>query len=192
MISFQAPLQISNVSDSCFPIEDKSDNEVRVKRPYLKIEDERRTQLLKMVEEEQISMKEASKRLHINYYSAKTIMQTYRKKGRIHKKLTRDRARKFVSQITLPLPNEKSMASSEVLKPVFEVQKSSQSSTERSQIYTASEESDQTTPNVRPKFFFGAYKRAIEDVYMNHIKARIDTMKKYVDLTLPSPKSLYQ
>ena len=42
-----------------------------------------------------MSLKRASKELHINYSSAKTIMQTLKYKGRIHKKLTRDRRPKL-------------------------------------------------------------------------------------------------
>ena len=53
-----------------------------------------------------MSLKQASQELGINYSSAKTIMQTLKHKGRIYRKLTRDRMKK--SQARPPptfLPN---------------------------------------------------------------------------------------
>lgn len=69
------------------------------KRPYHKIEDNKRLSLLKKVlhsiisqtKEDKLSLKVAAAQLGIKYSSAKTIMNTYRTKGRIIKKLTRDR-----------------------------------------------------------------------------------------------------
>jgi transposase-like protein len=53
---------------------------------YQKIDDDVRLQLLEAVQKKKETLKSASKRLGINYSSAKSILHTYRKEGRILKK----------------------------------------------------------------------------------------------------------
>jgi hypothetical protein len=53
---------------------------------YQKIDDDIRLQLLEAVQKKRETLKSASKRLGINYSSAKSILHTYRKEGRILKK----------------------------------------------------------------------------------------------------------
>jgi hypothetical protein len=53
---------------------------------YQKIDDDIRLQLLEAVKTKRETLKSASKRLGINYSSAKSILHTYRKEGRILKK----------------------------------------------------------------------------------------------------------
>lgn len=60
---------------------------IRKKRnAYGKIDDDKRLQLLEAVQKRGETLKAASKRLGINYSSAKSIIHTYRKEGRILKK----------------------------------------------------------------------------------------------------------
>lgn len=60
---------------------------IRKKRnAYGKIDDDKRLQLLEAVQQRGETLKAASKRLGINYSSAKSIIHTYRKEGRILKK----------------------------------------------------------------------------------------------------------
>lgn len=53
---------------------------------YKKVDNEKRLFLLTMIKEEGISLKEASKKLDINYSTAKTILRVYRLENRILKK----------------------------------------------------------------------------------------------------------
>jgi len=157
---------------------------IKNKRPYLKIEDERRTELLKMVKEEKIGLKEASRKLNINYFSAKTIMQTFRKKGRIHKKLTRDRKKKFISQITKCVSLEKSIE-----KPIFLIEKANLINTERSSGNTASEDGEKQEKEIKMKFDFGIYKKDIEYEFDKHLGPKLDMMKKQMERSLPCPSN---
>jgi len=59
---------------------------------YKKIDDDVRLQLLDAVQKKRETLKAASKRLGINYSSAKSILHTYRKEGRILKKSLLERA----------------------------------------------------------------------------------------------------
>jgi hypothetical protein len=59
---------------------------------YQKIDDDIRLQLLEAVQKKRETLKSASKRLGINYSSAKSILHTYRKEGRILKKSLLERA----------------------------------------------------------------------------------------------------
>lgn len=65
---------------------------IRKKRnAYQKIDDETRLELLEAVQKRGETLKSAAKRLNINYSSAKSILHTYRKEGRILKKSALDR-----------------------------------------------------------------------------------------------------
>lgn len=51
-------------------------------------------QLLKRILSKEATIKEAAKEFGVNFSTAKAILQTYRKEGRIGKKKTRDRNKK--------------------------------------------------------------------------------------------------
>jgi len=79
--------QISDDSD-CFS---DSSRKIRKKRnTYHKISDEIRLELLNSVRDGE-TLKSAAKRFNINYSSAKSILHTYRKEGRILKKSAQER-----------------------------------------------------------------------------------------------------
>lgn len=59
------------------------------------------------VHEEGMTIKEASQILQLNYFSAKTVMRTYAKYGRIRKKITRDRHKS--KAVTPPAPSSSFM-----------------------------------------------------------------------------------
>jgi len=68
---------------------------IRKKRnAYQKIDDEIRVKLLEAVQQHGETLKAAAKRYGINYSSAKSILHTYRKEGRILKKSAQDRTLK--------------------------------------------------------------------------------------------------
>jgi ribosomal protein S25 len=65
---------------------------IRKKRSaYQKIDDDIRVKLLEAVQQRGETLKSAAKRYGINYSSAKSILHTYRKEGRILKKSAQDR-----------------------------------------------------------------------------------------------------
>jgi transposase-like protein len=65
---------------------------IRKKRSaYQKIDDDVRVKLLEAVQQNGETLKSAAKRYGINYSSAKSILHTYRKEGRILKKSAQDR-----------------------------------------------------------------------------------------------------
>jgi len=65
---------------------------IRKKRSaYQKIDDDIRVKLLEAVQQHGETLKSAAKRYGINYSSAKSILHTYRKEGRILKKSAQDR-----------------------------------------------------------------------------------------------------
>jgi len=69
---------------------------IRKKRnAYQKIDDDLRLQLLEAVQQNGETLKAASKRLKINYSSAKSIIHTFRKEGRILKKSALERTVNF-------------------------------------------------------------------------------------------------
>lgn len=69
-----------------------SSRKIRKKRnAYDKIDDDKRLQLFDAVQHRGETLKSAAKRLGINYSSAKSILHTFRKEGRILKKSTFDR-----------------------------------------------------------------------------------------------------
>ncbi|CAD8203064.1 unnamed protein product [Paramecium octaurelia] len=65
----------------------------RDNKKYAIIDQSVRIQLLRRILSKQSTIKEAAKEFGINFSTAKAILQTYRKEGRIGKKKTRDRNR---------------------------------------------------------------------------------------------------
>ncbi|CAD8192567.1 unnamed protein product [Paramecium pentaurelia] len=63
----------------------------RDNKKYAIIDQSVRIQLLRRILSKQSTIKEAAKEFGINFSTAKAILQTYRKEGRIGKKKTRDR-----------------------------------------------------------------------------------------------------
>lgn len=57
----------------------------RQRLPYCQIDTEQRRMLLFLVEKQGLIIKEAAQTLNINYSTAKTILQLYKKTGRIEK-----------------------------------------------------------------------------------------------------------
>ena len=53
----------------------------RTKRSYIPVEVNKRQQLIKAVEEEGLTIKEAAQNLNINYSTAKHIVKVYKKTG---------------------------------------------------------------------------------------------------------------
>ncbi len=76
---------ISTVSASADPAHsDDSDSQSCKKRdPYIQVSNHKRRLLLYYVKDERMSIKAASDLLLVNYSTAKTILQLYRKTGRI-------------------------------------------------------------------------------------------------------------
>ncbi|MDR3547106.1 MAG: hypothetical protein P4M11_02310 [Candidatus Pacebacteria bacterium] len=148
----------------------------RSTRPYRKIEDERRLQLLQMLNDRVCNLRQASKALGINYSSAKTIMRTYKEKGRIHKKLTRDRKRR----LSLKVPTQSTPGSSEAMRPATSI-------TTRS---TPSGSVDQAGEAQGPRFDFAPYPQMIEASFAIRYEAKLENFEKAAaTLTLPIPHS---
>ena len=82
------------------PISDKSKKMRKKRNTYMKIDDDSRKKLLDAVQQGE-TLKAAAKRYNINYSSAKSILHTFRKEGRIHKKSAQERiARKRTKNTT--------------------------------------------------------------------------------------------
>jgi predicted transcriptional regulator len=91
--------QHSNMDDNSPSHDDDSvsgrSKKIRKKRnAYQKIDDDIRVKLLESVQHNGETLKSAAKRFNINYSSAKSILHTYRKEGRILKKSAQDRTMK--------------------------------------------------------------------------------------------------
>jgi len=56
---------------------------VRTKRSYVRVSKTKRKRLIKLVEDEQLSIKEASRRLKVNYSTAKAILKEFHNKGKV-------------------------------------------------------------------------------------------------------------
>lgn len=70
---------------------------IRKKRnAYQKIDDNLRVKLLEAVQQNGETLKAAANRYGINYSSAKSILHTYRKEGRILKKSSQDKSMKRI------------------------------------------------------------------------------------------------
>ena len=121
------------------------------------------------MKDEKKTIKEASKELSINYHSAKTIMRTYKTKGRIQKKITRDRQRR--SQVEV------------IPKALFSIQKVS---TDLSAVPSATP-SEKTQLNSAYKFSFKSYQQSISDEYDQHFNEKLIDLKEYLGRTLPKP-----
>eukprot|EP00826_Nyctotherus_ovalis_P028697 TRINITY_DN2263_c0_g2_i3.p1 TRINITY_DN2263_c0_g2~~TRINITY_DN2263_c0_g2_i3.p1 ORF type:complete len:120 (+),score=7.79 TRINITY_DN2263_c0_g2_i3:452-811(+) len=102
--------------------------------------------------------------LCINYYTAKTIMRTYREKGRICKKLTRKHRKA-----------ELSGRKSAFQKPA-----------EKHEPEVAGNK-DVLLCNVNPCFSFKPYREAIANEYNKNFEKQIQKLKYYVDRTLLTP-----
>mmetsp|Transcript_18334 Transcript_18334/g.15976 ORF Transcript_18334/g.15976 Transcript_18334/m.15976 type:complete len:183 (+) Transcript_18334:142-690(+) len=73
----------------------KPSKKIRKKRnAYAKVNDELRMKLLNAVQHDGETLKGAAKKFGINYSTAKSILHTYRKEGRITKKSTHDKPSK--------------------------------------------------------------------------------------------------
>jgi len=109
----------------------------------------------------------ASSLLKINYSTAKTIMKTYKDKGRIHKKLTRDKIKK-VRQIHGNV--ETGYLSLIVNKPFM--------------------------PHYfifQPRFDFSVYRQPIENCFMAMCRRQAKMIEEfYKKMTLPMPKNFYK
>ena len=149
-----------------------------------------------------MSLKEASRRLDINYYSAKTVMQTYKNKGRIKKKLTRDRKRNYKKMIN-PLENYEGgsnedkgqkLSKQEGLfrKSLFEIKRvlppipKDLTNSRRSAIASSAETADSDLMD-RPKFDFQPYVSIIESTYTSHYDRAVNLMKGRASRTLAVP-----
>jgi hypothetical protein len=55
------------------------------KREYVPINSEKRRSLLRMMDNDHISIKEAAKKLNLNYSAAKSIIKTFKNTGRVEK-----------------------------------------------------------------------------------------------------------
>ena len=83
------------------------------------------------MKDETYNLRQASKKLGINYSSAKTIMRTYKEKGRIYKKLTRDRKKRSIRhfgneifqkiQPAAPLSQERNELEHDSSHPTFDL-----------------------------------------------------------------------
>jgi len=83
---------VYNLSDS-EPMFEQSRKIQKKRDTYQKIPDDIRVQVLELVQNGE-TLKSAAKRFQINYSSAKSILHTYRKEGRILKKSAQERAMK--------------------------------------------------------------------------------------------------
>ncbi|CAD8047335.1 unnamed protein product [Paramecium sonneborni] len=63
-------------------------------KKYAVIDQSKRVLLLKRILSKEATIKEAAKEFNVNFSTAKAILQTYRKEGRIGKKKTREKQRK--------------------------------------------------------------------------------------------------
>ncbi|CAD8105071.1 unnamed protein product [Paramecium sonneborni] len=83
-------------SENSFTPEQENEDNIdelrnRDNKKYAIIDQNVRIQLLRRILSKQTTIKEAAKEFGINFSTAKAILQTYRKEGRIGKKKTRDR-----------------------------------------------------------------------------------------------------
>ena len=58
---------------------------------YAPVNDERRYELIRLVHEENVPIRQAAKRINISYPTAKAIHRIYKREGRIEKKKVRVR-----------------------------------------------------------------------------------------------------
>lgn len=184
-------------------------NDMRLaeKRPYHKIDDERRIKLLQMVRllgintyqisEEKLTLKAASKKLKINYSSAKTIMQTLKHKGRILKKHTRDRKKRVFIENPCSHPSQKKIKMP--LPSVFPCEANTCSGKLNNDItkkYWATSKNKQPqlnlTDGLNAEFYCGQYTQQIISSFMERYNPMMEQIKQRVrTMTLPIPLKLY-
>ena len=56
---------------------------IKSKRNYMPVEQAKRNQLIKLVSDDQITIKDAASKLKINYSTAKHIIKTYKKEQEV-------------------------------------------------------------------------------------------------------------
>jgi len=88
--SFESQSPRDSVDSPYDSICDKSKKMRKKRNTYMKIEDEARIKLLDAVQQGE-TLKAAARRYNINYSSAKSILHTFRKEGRILKKSAQER-----------------------------------------------------------------------------------------------------
>lgn len=111
---------------------------------------------------DKIPLKDASRLLKINYNSAKTIMNVYKKQGRIKKKLTRKRRAK----------NSPSNSCDSLVKQIFQIQKIK---VDGSAAESSTESLKKPEANSKPEFSFTIYGRRIIEEYCDHIRRKLET-----------------
>lgn len=144
----------------------------------------------------------ASKRLHINYSSAKTIMNTYKKHGRIHKKLTRDRRPSQLKASTTSRPQELNSnredlesALPSVRLPSLQLPQSLEWR-EDNQSSDRDKEKDEdedwgSAKEQTPLFDFASYTNAIVPSFAKRLAAEVRELQiKIGYLALPAPETL--
>ena len=97
-LSFEGPPFFPPTSESFETTDTISSQTKKIRKKrnaYQKIDDDLRLQLLEAVQQNGETLKSASKRLQINYSSAKSIIHTFRKEGRILKKSALERTLNF-------------------------------------------------------------------------------------------------
>ena len=104
-------------------------------------------------------LKDASRILNINYNSAKTIMNVYKKEGRIVKKVTRNRRSK----------NSPNKSCDTLFKRIFQIQRIETESLVE-QLFT--ESSKGAEQEITPKFSFDIYSSRIINEYEERLKKR--------------------
>lgn len=115
-------------------------------------------------------MRQASKALGINYSSAKTIMRTYKEKGRIRKKLTRDRKKRAARS---PLGNE-----------VFQKSPSPQP--------ISRDPTNSCTQTSLPTFDLSVYGDQIKNLFMKRYGEKVRSFEDVSRrLTLPVPENFW-
>jgi len=75
--------------------------ESATKRKYVQIDYEKRKELIQVINTEQLTIKSAAEKLHINYPTAKSIVKLYRRESRIEKLPKRPNL--TIKKITTPL-----------------------------------------------------------------------------------------
>jgi len=121
---------IYNYSPESEPISEQSRKIQKKRDTYQKIPDDVRVQILESVQNGE-TLKSAAKRFQINYSSAKSILHTYRKEGRILKKSAQERTTKKkvlandeddqpAKQITKPLKKETVKTAKKTVAPLAE------------------------------------------------------------------------
>ncbi len=147
-------------------------------------------------------MREASRRLNINYYSAKTVMETYKKEGRIFKKTTRDHKKPRVPQFCVYPPPLMNLAANGIINSALfsRAPDSAQAFvppklTSASAVQGVSERAGLSlmeTAGADPtklvlQFSFKQYSQQISETYMRNHEEQLQRALKISQRTLPAP-----